>query len=229
MAKPQLIWDLPVRIFHWGLVITLFCLWYTSDQERGLLDYHILFGYFTFGLIVFRVAWGFVGTRYAKFVNFIPSLQKMKQALYEARHNINKQYLGHNPFGSLMVLLLIFLVLCQAISGLFISDDIFTSGPYFDSVSESISKLFKRIHHNAFDFILIGSVIHVFAIFYYLLVKKNNLISPMIHGKKYHKGISDKDGIPHSKLVVAGVVLICVVIFVYWLVVMNVPVTEEYY
>jgi len=66
MTTKYLIWDLPLRIFHWVLVISLLATWYTSDQDNGLIDYHLICGYTVLGLIVFRIVWGFIGTRHSQ-------------------------------------------------------------------------------------------------------------------------------------------------------------------
>ena len=65
MKNKLLVWDLPVRLFHWCLVISLLAAWYTSDGERNLIDYHLKIGYFILALIIFRLIWGVLGTKYA--------------------------------------------------------------------------------------------------------------------------------------------------------------------
>mgnify|MGYP001942600210 FL=1 len=223
--KNILIWDIPVRIFHWALVICLIGAWYTSEGERGLIDIHLLFGYSILALVLFRVFWGFIGTKYAKFSQFIPTPTAIKLYLTGK----NKFHLGHNPLGSLMVFFMLALLLLQAISGLFMSDEIFTNGPYFDSVSKNIQQLMSTIHHTVFDIIVIVSILHIGAIFYYLLVKKQNLITAMFTGKQWVEDKLRGLSIKHSKLVTACILLVLVCAFVYWLVVLNVPIEEEYY
>lgn len=226
--KELLIWDLPIRIFHWSLVLLLACLWYTSDQDNGLIELHIKFGYTALTLVLFRILWGFVGTYHAKFSNFVPSFRSIKHYLTYSNDQ-RKTYLGHNPLGSLMVFALLFLILSQAISGLFISDDIFSAGPYHESVAKSLQKFFALIHHNAFDWLLVFSFFHVVAVIYYVRVKKQKLIWAMLHGKKNIDEKMKEQGISDSKLWLALIVLLIVVAFVYWLVVINAPVIEEYY
>lgn len=228
MTNKFLVWDLPVRLFHWLLVISLTASWYTSDGERGLIDYHLKVGYFILGLILFRILWGLFGTRYAKFSQFLPS----KQALVNYLQNFNKDKsystVGHNPLGGLMVVFMLTLILSQAISGLFMNDDVFTTGPYYESVSGSTQKLMSFIHSNVFDVIVVVSVIHITAVMYYLFAKKINLIIPMITGYKLSKN-EDDNGISSSKLLLALMVIIIVALFLYWLLVLNIPVEEEFY
>ncbi|MBU2925607.1 cytochrome b/b6 domain-containing protein [Colwellia sp. 4_MG-2023] len=229
MKNKLLVWDLPVRLFHWCLVISLFAAWYTSDGERNLIDWHLKIGYFILGLIIFRIIWGVFGTRYAKFTQFIPNKKALLHYLKNFRQEKNYTTVGHNPLGGLMVVLMLTLVLSQAISGLFMNDDIFTSGPYYASASSSIQSIMSLIHHNVFDIIIIVSVLHISAAFYYLLVKKANLIVPMITGYKSSDSAENKKGIKSSKLFVALVIILVVAVFLYWLLVLNVPVEEEFY
>lgn len=227
MSKEYLIWDLPLRIFHWCFVIVLSALWYTSDQDVGLIELHMKLGYFALFLVLFRLIWGVVGTKHAKFINFLPNYIAIKT--YLLNFNKAKHYAGHNPIGSLMVFLMLFLALSQAISGLFINDDIFSSGPYYGTVSESLEKVFNFIHRNAFDVLAIAALIHVLAVLYYVRVKKQPLIKAIIHGKKRSPFATDSDQIKHSRLLIALVVAGIVAVFIYWLVVLNAPIIEEYY
>ncbi|GHF02783.1 cytochrome b/b6 domain-containing protein [Thalassotalea profundi] len=223
--KHILIWDLPVRLFHWALVICLIGSWYTSEGDRGLIDIHMLFGYTILGLVIFRICWGFIGTKYAKFSQFTPNPNEVKAYIKDN----NKPYLGHNPLGSLMVLFMLALLLLQSTSGLFMTDDIFTNGPYFDSVSKETQKFMSLIHSNIFDIIIIVSTLHIVAISYYLLIKKQNLITAMFTGKKWVEKKFVASAITHSKLLTAIILLIIVCAFIYWLVVLNIPEVEEFY
>lgn len=228
MKNKLLVWDLPVRLFHWLLVFSLIGAWYTSDGERDLIDVHLKIGYFILGLILFRIIWGVVGTKYAKFSQFIPNKRTLVKYLKERKNNKIYHPLGHNPLGALMVVLMLLLILSQAISGLFMNDDVFTTGPYYDSVSSSMQKTMSFIHHNVFDVILILSGIHIGAAFFYLVMKKINLIFPMFTGYKSSDNENER-GIKSSKLLLALVVLAVVGLFLYWLLVLNIPVEEEFY
>ncbi|MCI2283839.1 cytochrome b/b6 domain-containing protein [Colwellia sp. MSW7] len=228
MTKKLFVWDLSVRLFHWLLIISLLSAWYTSDGERGLIDYHLKIGYFILGLILFRITWGIFGTHYAKFSQFLPTKTKLKNYLKKSKQEKGYTTIGHNPLGGLMVVFMLLLILSQAISGLFMNDDVFTTGPYYESASSSVQKIMSFIHHNVFDVILIVSVLHIGAIFYYLFTKKINLIVPMITG--YKLSHSEKtSGIKSSKLLLSLIIIIIVAVFLYWLLVLNIPVEEEFY
>ncbi len=230
----QLIWDLPLRIFHWSFALTVLGAWYTSEQEGELIDLHIQLGYVALGLLIFRLLWGVIGPKHARFLSFIPSPKSLMQYLKISKKTVNtsdkqQSSAGHNPLGALMVVLMIILIALQAISGLFINDDVFSSGPYYGSFSKEFEQTMSFLHHNTFDFMIAAIVLHLTAIAYYWRVKKQNLVLPMITGKKSAHLVSEADAIPHSKIFLAIIVAISCCLFVYWLVVINVPVVEAFY
>ena len=229
LTKHVLIWDLPLRIFHWLFACTVIASWYTSDQDNDLIDIHMKLGYLALGLLIFRISWGFVGTKHSRFSSFFPTPSRLRLYINDLRTNQVKSTSGHNPLGSLMVFLMIFLISLQAISGLFINDDVFSSGPYYDSVSKEVEKIMFFLHHNVFDFMIAAIGMHLLAITYYVRVKKQSLIRPMITGKKSEKFVNVSDIIKHSKVLLAVLLVIAITAFIYWLVVLNAPVVEEYY
>lgn len=229
MSKKSLVWDLPLRLFHWLFAVSILASWYTSEQEGEMVNIHMQLGYFILGLVIFRLVWGFVGSKHSRFIQFLPTPMRIK--IYMAKSNNKEQahYAGHNPLGSLMVFLMILLVLLQAISGLFINDDIFSSGPYYGVLSEEMGKVMKYIHHNAFDFMIVAMALHIAAILYYRFNKKIDLVTPMITGKKLTEDIKPEDIIPHSKTLLGIGIAIIIAAFIYWLVVINAPVEESFY
>ena len=227
MVEKHLIWDLPLRIFHWSFAVIILASWYTSEQEGELVELHMQLGFVALALIIFRVLWGIVGPKHARFSQFIPSPNALIAYLHPTKKS--RTTAGHNPLGALMVVLMISLIATQAISGLFIDDDIYSSGPYYGSVSNTVEKLMRFLHHNIFDYMIAAIFLHLAAVAYYWRVKKQNLVLPMITGKKAAKQVLATDAIPHSKLILALIVATCCAAFVYWLVVINVPVVEEFY
>ena len=199
MSKEYLIWDLPVRIFHWAFAITILSSWFTAEQGSEYIELHMQLGYVALGLILFRILWGIVGPKHARFSNFIPSPRSLLAYLKDIKKD--KTTPGHNPLGALMVVLMIVLISAQAISGLFINDDVFSSGPYYGSVGKDIEKIMSFIHHNAFNFMIGAIFLHLLAIFFYWRVKKQNLVVPMITGKKTDKHANASDAIPHSSII----------------------------
>jgi len=227
--KQQLVWDLPLRLFHWLLVISILVSWYTSEQEGEMIELHMQSGYFILGLIIFRLIWGFVGTKHSRFSQFYPSPSRLSAYINELKSGIKIKHAGHNPLGSLMILLMLLLIFLQATSGLFINDDIFSAGPYYGTLSAEMEKVMKFIHHNVFNLIIGAIFIHLSAILYYRFTLKTDLVTPMVTGKKSANDINRNDVISHSKILVAIVIALAVAAFIYWLVVMNVPVEEEYF
>jgi len=229
MTKKYLVWDIPVRLFHWLLVATIIGAWYTSDQDNDLIDYHLLCGYVALGLILFRILWGFLGTTHAKFSQFITTPRETLTYFNNFTKPQSPSYPGHNPLGGLMVVFMLVMILLQAISGLFMNDDIFTNGPYYGTINENIEALLIFFHRNSFNFLLGAIALHVLAISYYKMVKKKSLVLPMITGKKSSEDIKKEDSIEHSKLIIAIMITLAVAAFVYWLVVINAPVEDVYY
>ncbi len=203
--------------------------WYTSDQDHDLIELHMQLGYFALGLIIFRIIWGVVGTKHARFISFIPKPKQLLAYIKSLKQNRAPASMGHNPLGSLMVVLMIIIISLQAISGLFINDDVYSAGPYNASVSKDVEQVMTFLHHHAFDYMIVAIALHLLAIFYYVRIKKESLIVPMITGKKSAKHVNDSDVIKHSRLWLAAFIIIIVTVFVYWLVVLNVPIIEEYY
>ena len=186
-------------------------------------------GYFTLGLIVFRILWGFFGTKHAKFVSFLPRLNQLISYLRSFHQPKPLHYAGHNPLGSLMVFFMLTTILLQAVSGLFMDDDIFTTGPYSGSINAKVESIFVYIHRNGFNVMLGAIALHISAVVFYERVKKQALIVAMITGKKSAKIVNKKDSISHSKIGLAIFMVMIVAAFIYWLVVINAPVLEEYY
>ena len=225
--KKHLVWDIPVRLFHWLLVICLFAQWLTAEILEDATDIHFYLGYFTLGLVIFRLIWGFVGTKYAKFSSFIAGPKAMFTYLSLIRAKQHTPTIGHNPVGGLMLPAVLIIVGLQAISGLFITDDIISSGPYYDSASKDVQDCMQWLHHNLFNVLLGLIVAHLFAIAGYRFGLKHDLIRPMFSGKK---AVDVKDSISHSHILKAILVICLVAVFVYWLVEINPPpIDEEYY
>ena len=205
MSK-KLIWDLPIRIVHWLLTVLIFGSWYTVTVT-GDMERHMLIGQIILCLLVFRVVWGFVGTRYAKFSSFVFGPRTI---LAYARSILSRSgggYAGHNPLGFLAVFAMLLLIGIQVTTGLFATDGDFYEGPLNHLVSGRTGNQITDIHYLNFDVLAIMIGIHIVAIFFYLLYKRENLISPMFTGKKTGDAL---EAIGGSKLGLAlGVIVAC--------------------
>jgi cytochrome b len=172
------IWDLPLRLFHWLLVVTLLAA-YVTGQWGGLwLDWHARLGLVALALVVFRLAWGFLGSRYARFGDFMPTPARLRAYLLARWEGI-----GHTPLGGLAILALLGLVLAQVGLGLFAwNEDTEFHGPLYDLVSTDMSNRLTAWHRQSVN-VLLGVVgLHVLAIGYYYWFKRKNLLLPMITG-----------------------------------------------
>lgn len=175
-----LVWDLPVRLFHWSLVGAVALAWLSAEQGR--MGVHLWCGYAILVLVSFRLLWGFSGSTHARFSDFVRGPRAILR--YLSAPPLPGQMLGHNPLGGWSVLALLALLLAQAGSGLFANDDISTYGPLYEWVSSRTSRLLTRLHHLNFNILLALVALHISAIVFYRLVKGEDLIHPMLHGYK---------------------------------------------
>jgi cytochrome b len=175
-----LVWDWPTRTFHWLLLLCVIGSIVTVKIGGNAMNWHFRFGYCALGLITFRIIWGLVGSRYARFSSFPPSPARTIAYL----RGRAAQTLGHNPLGAWSVYALLASFGFQAVSGLFANDDIAFEGPLSKFISNDSVALVTALHHYN-EWVMYGLVaLHVLAIGYYHVAKKENLIGPMLHGLK---------------------------------------------
>lgn len=178
------VWDLPVRLFHWSLVVLLVLAWSTAQAGLSWMPYHLWTGYAILTLILFRLLWGIFGSRHARFSDFIGppgAAWRYARQLAAGRHPF---YLGHNPLGGYMVVLLLTLVLIQVGTGLFATDDILVSGPLADQVPGRINRLLTGLHKLNVNILIVAVTAHVAAIGYYRWRFGENLVRAMVTGQK---------------------------------------------
>lgn len=181
------VWDVLVRIFHWSLVIAVSLAFYTMKTEGAPflfpVEIHAQAGYAVLGLMMFRWVWGFIGTYYARFHAFLTS---PKTSLNYAKRIIQRKhtpYAGHNPLGGWMVLVLILSLSFQAVSGLFLSDDIFFTGPLYGSLGSEFSSLLLSLHALNSDLLMILIGLHLLAVIIHALMGEA-LTKAMVTGVK---------------------------------------------
>ncbi len=204
-TRTLLVWDLPTRLFHWLLVILVLTSFVTGVLGGLWMGYHKLSGYCILGLMVFRLAWGFVGGQHARFTSFVRGPGAVLHYARNLLHDDAPGYLGHNPMGGWSVLAMIAALLVQAATGLFANDDILTQGPLYPWVSKATSDWLTRIHLFNQGLILALVAVHVMAILFYLINKHENLIRPMFTGRKswYGEGQASANRLARA-LIVAG-------------------------
>jgi len=210
------VWDLPIRLFHWSLLTAVFYSWLSVEILEDMQQ-HIYAGYTVLTLLLFRLVWGFVGTRHSLFRSFYYPLSEIVSYAKKFTKVTTRPYLGHNPLGSLSALAIILALLVQAALGLFSTDDYYF-GPLAGLVSDDTMARLSSLHLDNVNLLygLIG--LHICAIAYYKFVKKENLTKAMIDGKKRlssDRQSSEPDK-PASNLL-ALVILLVSAAFVYWL------------
>ena len=186
MIKPSQIkvWDPVVRFFHWSLVSAFFIAYIT---EEDLLSVHTWAGYLIAGLLVIRIIWGFTGTHYARFSDFVHSPSTIIQFLKNTLALRAKRYLGHNPAGGAMVMLLIFSLLATTTSGILLLGAEEQAGPvahWFTQAGGFWGKALEELHEFFANFTLLLVFIHIAGVIVESLIHKENLVSAMLNGFK---------------------------------------------
>ncbi|MBK9952964.1 MAG: cytochrome b/b6 domain-containing protein [Candidatus Competibacteraceae bacterium] len=155
--------------------------WWTAENS-GTMDYHVWGGYAVLTLVLFRLIWGVAGSETARFGDFV---RGPGAALAYVRAPVARQCcFGHNPMGGWSIVLMLALLLVQAGTGLFANDDILIEGPLYPWVSKGTSDWLSSVHRFNFNLLLAVIALHVAAVLFYLLVKRENLIHPMLSGRK---------------------------------------------
>lgn len=192
------VWDWPVRIFHWSLALLVGSAIITAELGGNLMVWHGRCGILIVGLLTFRLVWGIAGSTYARFAQFFPTPARLGAYFRGQWHGA-----GHNPLGALSVIALLGLLAIQAGSGLFANDDIDFTGPLFNLISQERSNWLTGWHQRIGNVLYWLVILHVLAIFCYLLFKKKNLIKPMLTGWSEEAGAAPATAGKAPVLVVA--------------------------
>ena len=195
-----LVWDLPTRIFHWALVVCIVGSFVSVKIGGNAMVWHGRFGVTIVGLLAFRLVWGFIGSTYARFAQFVRGPRAIKDYL-QGRW----QGEGHNPLGALSVLAMLSILLLLVATGLFGNYDIAFEGPLYALVGKEVSVRMVGIHRLIEPLTILLVLAHLAAIAFYVRVKKENLIMPMVTGEKVGAGETAKGG---------GVVAFCVALVI---------------
>jgi len=196
----MLVWDLPLRLFHWLLAVAIAGSWLSYELGVDYFLWHSWFGYATVVLVFFRVAWGFVGPRHARFTSFVrgaTAVGRYTRALFRGGEPRTP---GHNPLGALMVLVLLALIATIGVTGLFANDEIYSTGPLYGHVSDETSDALSRLHRDLCDVLWIAIGVHLLAIAGYWLLKRDNLVLPMITGRKPRGHFPPEEAIAGSRV-----------------------------
>ncbi len=179
------VWDLPVRIFHWALVASFLIAYITEDHFMSL---HTLAGYIIGGLIVFRLIWGFIGTEHARFRGFTYPPATVIDYLKNVISFKAKHYLGHNPAGGAMVIVLLISLAMTVITGLAAYGGAeYTSGPLAGVMApmpHAVDKATEEVHEFFANFTVLLVFLHLIGVLFAAIQHKENLVRSMINGLK---------------------------------------------
>lgn len=179
------VWDLPTRLFHWLLAASVCGALLTPHLGDTAMPWHFRCGYTALTLVIFRLMWGMVGTRHARFFSFVKGPRAIWAYLRGSNRSASKPTAGHNPLGALSVLAMLAIVLMQAASGLFSNDDIASEGPLAQLIDKALSDQISHWHAHITPLIIYSLIaLHIAAIVAYWLFKRVNLVSPMVSGDK---------------------------------------------
>lgn len=177
------VWDAPTRLCHWALALCFAGLLVTSQVGGAAMEWHFRLGYGVLTLLLFRTVWGLVGGHWSRFSSFVVGPAGIWRYLQGRRKPHDD--VGHNPLGSLSVLLLLLFLGAQVGTGLMSDDDIAAAGPLTRFVSSAWVENATYYHKDIGKFILLGLVgLHLAAIAFYYFRRQDNLVTPMITGDK---------------------------------------------
>jgi cytochrome b len=181
-------------------------------------QYHVLCGYAVIVLVAFRIVWGVIGTRHARFWNFVRGPAETARYALAVGRGRARSYVGHNPLGALMVVVLLAALGVQAVIGLFANDEIFNAGPLYGAVSDAVSRQLTTLHRRLFYWIVAAVALHVAAVLFHRLFKGERLVRAMITGRKPSHVVGAHDAIGASRSWLAVLVVVLLVGVLAWVV-----------
>lgn len=175
------VWDLPLRLFHWLLVVGFFVAYLTEDD---LLTVHVWAGYLVTGLLIFRLIWGIAGNQYARFGNFLCNPVQSVNYIKDSFALKAKRYIGHNPAGAAMIVLLLFSLLGTCITGFAVYAADQAAGPLAGIVGSDYEELWEESHEFFANFTLLLVFVHILGVAFESYIHKENLVKSMWNGYK---------------------------------------------
>lgn len=212
------VWDAAVRIVHWLMVGLLVVLLATGLAGDDWLVWHMRAGYAMLTLVLFRIVWGFCGSRNARFRAFVRGPRAAGRYARALAKRAHAWHATHNPLGAWMVVALIAALLVQCALGLFTNDDVMYEGPLAKLVTKDLSDALSRLHRRGWWVIVALALVHIGAVTAYYAILRDNLVRPMITGRKrLPAGASDPSFASASMAFALGILAACVLL-VWWLV-----------
>ena len=206
VLRPVAVWDLPLRLFHWVLLL-LFIIAYETGSRPQYYSVHEAAGFALFGLLIFRLIWGFIGNRAARFSSFLKGPRAAAVHIRELLQGHALPVAGHNPLGGWAIVVMLLLLLIESVSGLF-SSTFDYSGPLAPLVSDDWADRMATIHALNLDLLLAMIGLHLIAIAVTSILGRENLVASMIHGRKHLAsiaGVESPRGNPWIRAAIAAV------------------------
>lgn len=200
-AKRPLVWDLPLRVFHWSLAAAVTTAIVTAKLGGAWMAWHGRAGLAVLGLLVFRLAWGVAGSSTARFAQFAPTPARVRDYLrgrWRGR--------GHNPLGALAVFAMLGLLAAQVATGLFGNDDIAFTGPLNRLVDDALGARLTGWHRLLADGLFALLALHLCAIAFHELVKRHRLVRPMLTGRAPAEAAGSRSFVPAARGALLGAV-----------------------
>lgn len=197
------VWDLPLRTTHWALVLAVAGCFATHYAGIEWFAWHRRLGYVVLVLVAFRILWGFVGTRHARFASFV----RGPRAILGYLRGGARETAGHSPLGALSVLAMLVLLAVQAVTGLYANDEIMSMGPFYGWIDPGLSNRITTWHRLNSDGLLALVVLHVVAVAWYVLVRRQALLRAMLSGRKPADVVPVGEEIPGSRTLLAVVIV----------------------
>lgn len=181
--KTVRVWDLPTRVFHWTLLVLFLVTWISHEADGALFNVHAISGICVLAMVVFRLVWGFLGSRHARFSDFVRGWADVRQYVKNLLMFRPTYHVGHNPAGGWMIIALLLVLAFTALNGLFISDDGFV-GPLAGMLSPGLSHAMGDFHEGTAGFLGFLVVVHVVGILVHGFMTGENLPRAMWNGNK---------------------------------------------
>lgn len=193
-AQKTRVWDLPTRLFHWCLAICVVGAWLSHEAGLNGFVWHTYFGYSIMVLVLWRVGWGALGSRYARFASFLRGPRVTWRYLVALRKGEPGSSPGHNPAGGWAIVAMLGVLTAQASTGLANGGELLMEGPWFHSLSEGMRDLAREVHEVNFNLLLGLIGLHLGAIVFYRVKYGKRLVGAMITGKKKTQAGSEDMG-----------------------------------
>jgi cytochrome b len=181
-SRTVLVWDWPVRLFHWAAAAALPVLYLT--WRWNWMEWHALAGDALLALLLFRLLWGFFGSDSARFAKFLTSPPAGLRHLAHLSQSEPDIQAGHNPAGGWMVIAMLALLLLETLTGLYVLNDVANEGPFTELAPARIANAITALHAISWDVLLALVILHVLAILFYAAVLRQDLVGPMLTGRK---------------------------------------------